>query len=204
MIGCVYLTINLLNGRSYIGQTALPVRSGYIGSGRIFKLARRKYGKSLFGFHVLHEFETQDEIDQCERDYISILRFNGADLYNIAPGGFRGGCGKLSVQHKKKLSASKKGIKFSDAHKASLKLAMKSRSRIGLILAIQKMRQTMLDKGIPHGRLGKSPSEEAKKKSREKKLGVPISFERLSRRLAKNAELRRLGLHLRGPRKKHA
>ena len=42
--GIIYLTINQINGKVYIGQTSIDSKS-YIGSGKAFLKAVKKYGK---------------------------------------------------------------------------------------------------------------------------------------------------------------
>jgi group I intron endonuclease len=64
MDGFVYRWTNRVNGRWYVGSHAGVPSDGYVGSGKIFKLAVRKYGLQNFDRQILYqgagylEFET--------------------------------------------------------------------------------------------------------------------------------------------------
>lgn len=48
MYGYIYKTTNLINGKIYVGQHKGKFDRGYVGSGKILKLALTKYGKQNF------------------------------------------------------------------------------------------------------------------------------------------------------------
>lgn len=90
-IGFIYLTTNLINGKIYIGQHLfLPnkkLNSSYLGSGRYFKRALKKYGKENFSRKILRVCKSQKELNVWE--YIYIKKYHSQDKntgYNIADG----------------------------------------------------------------------------------------------------------------------
>ena len=104
MIGYVYLTTNLINGKVYVGQHIAkkfePER--YIGSGVLIKRAISKYGFNKFKCELLAEAETQDELDQLEMYYIK--RYNAMDPdigYNLCEGGSGGNLGYVFTEEQK-------------------------------------------------------------------------------------------------------
>lgn len=50
--GIIYLTVNQINGKVYVGQTSIN-KNGYIGSGKLLKRAIKKYGKDNFARTIL-------------------------------------------------------------------------------------------------------------------------------------------------------
>jgi hypothetical protein len=83
--GVIYLTMNLLNGKTYIGQTR---REGleldkYFGSGTIILKALKKYGKENFKKIILSEAESEKELNDLEKLFIKELHPH----YNLAKGG---------------------------------------------------------------------------------------------------------------------
>lgn len=88
MIGYVYLTSNDINDVLYIGKRQKPkFEKWYKGSGTHLKLAMRKYGKEHFKTVILEQCETEEELCESEKKWISEYKANGAKLYNIAEGG---------------------------------------------------------------------------------------------------------------------
>ena len=86
----VYKTTNLVNGKMYIGvHMTNNLADGYLGSGKIFKSAVKKYGKESFSRKILLFCQTREESLVKEIFYISNFRdFYGKDkLYNITEGG---------------------------------------------------------------------------------------------------------------------
>lgn len=130
----VYMIVNNLNGKTYIGQhkyheTKLPENDGYMGSGKIIKIAEKKYGINNFTKKILHrDIEGQKQTDSLERYWISYYRLLGKAEYNICDGG--GGTpgnvpwnkGKtFTLETRKKISKAHKGRKHSVHHNDSLK-----------------------------------------------------------------------------------
>ena len=118
MYGYIYMTINRINGKRYIGQHQAskfePER--YIGSGNCLKKAIRKYGKENFDCILLESCDSQEELDFCEEKWIAIFDAVNSDLYyNISAGG--NGTKKTAL-HRKHMS---------DAWTKERKLALSNR-----------------------------------------------------------------------------
>jgi hypothetical protein len=83
----VYITTNLINGKKYIGKDKNN-NPKYLGSGKAFKNAVKKYGRKNFQKEIL--CEAQDYKDMCELE-IYYIAYYGADksdlFYNITSGG---------------------------------------------------------------------------------------------------------------------
>ena len=103
----IYKITNLLNGKMYIGQhTTSNIDDGYMGSGKIIRLAVNKYGADNFRKEWLMFCEDADELDYMERVYVDQTWVDRSDTYNLR----LGGDGKIvSEQSRKKLSESLKG-----------------------------------------------------------------------------------------------
>lgn len=88
MYGYIYITINKINGKIYIGQKkSSKYVDSYYGSGRILLKAIDKYGKENFVNHMIDCANTQEELDEKEKCYISFFKNKYKDkCYNIAEG----------------------------------------------------------------------------------------------------------------------
>jgi len=155
----VYKTTNLINYKIYIGVHKSK-RKNYLGSGKILKLAIKKYGRDNFKSEIIEHCESEEEMFSREKywikEYDSQNRLIG---YNITDGGLGGvGCKhlfgkKLSEEHKKKVSLNHADVSgernpmFGKTHTKEVR---------------EKLRKF---------NLGKSLSFETKKKMSEKKCG---------------------------------
>lgn len=110
--GYIYLTINKVNHKTYIGQKMLKNKSWdkdrYLGSGVLLKKAIKKYGKENFEKFLIQFCESKDELNKQETFWIAEYRKRGLAQYNIANGGY-GGSGPLSEETKRKISEATKG-----------------------------------------------------------------------------------------------
>lgn len=97
----VYMTLNIINYKKYIGITKKPIKSGYIGSGHQMIKAIKKYGKDFFVRHDLFigSLEDASEIEKFYIDYYKAV--DSDDFYNLREGGFDGPHGELSKQKMK-------------------------------------------------------------------------------------------------------
>ena len=118
----VYMHINKINNKKYIGVTSLELhrRWGYNGEGYLHKnkdgeytqplMARAilKYGWDGFDHEVIAEGLTEEEANKLEKSLIDEYKTNDPNFgYNIREGG--GASGHLSDETKKKLSKSLTG-----------------------------------------------------------------------------------------------
>ena len=89
MYGYIYLTINLINNKKYIGKhKASEFDIKYKGSGKILKQAFQKDGFNNFECIILAECDCESELNRLEEFYIAKYDcVNSQEFYNIKPGG---------------------------------------------------------------------------------------------------------------------
>lgn len=86
----VYETVNLINGRRYIGKDSHN-DSTYLGSGKIFKQALRKYGRHNFIKTIIEVCDNEDHMNEREKFWIKKFNACASKLYyNIGEGGIGG------------------------------------------------------------------------------------------------------------------
>ena len=111
-VGYIYLIINKVNGKTYIGQKKLYSKSwdkdGYMGSGKHLKCAQNKYGIENFEKFLIQYCDSKDELNKAEIFWIAEYRKRGKAEYNITNGG-QSGSGPCSEETKRKLSLLHKG-----------------------------------------------------------------------------------------------
>lgn len=179
-IGHIYCITCLVNGKMYIGQTVKSIKKRFQAhchktqSGKNYKLSRaiRKYGEENFLVEEVMWVEAfTKEALKRKLDYIEIrlikklgTRKNG---YNMTDGG-EGRLGyKMSDEHRKKISDSRKGTHLSEETKEKLR-----KINLGRKLSIEA-RQKMSEKkkGQVGYWKGKHRSEETKRKVSESLKG---------------------------------
>lgn len=90
----LYKITNKINHKIYIGVHSTDcLNDGYMGSGKILKLAYEKYGIENFEKEILEFFETSNEMLESERNVVNSEFRNRKDTYNIAIGGNSGDTG---------------------------------------------------------------------------------------------------------------
>lgn len=83
----IYRITNNLNKKQYIGKHQTKnLNDGYMGSGKLLKLAIEKHGIQNFTKEILHIFETEEEMNAKEKELVIINETS----YNLCEGG-RGG-----------------------------------------------------------------------------------------------------------------
>lgn len=121
----IYKTINLVNGKLYIGQDSKN-DSNYLGSGSLIKKAIKKYGRENFKKEILEHCQTKEELNKREIYWIEKLN-TIEEGYNITTGG-EGTVGyKFTEEQKNKMSQSHKGKKLTNEHKENIGIASKKR-----------------------------------------------------------------------------
>lgn len=87
--GYIYCTVNLINNVKYLGQhVSTGSIDAYLGSGKAFLNAVKKYGSENFSKHILQWARTKEELDDLERKYIELTgAVESKDYYNIQAGG---------------------------------------------------------------------------------------------------------------------
>jgi group I intron endonuclease len=107
----VYITINLLNGKKYVGEHASNNLNSYYtknykGSGIYFENAIKKHGKEFFSREILEFFPTKQEAYNSQEKYINEYNSLYPHGYNISPKGGLGNPGCHSEETKKKIGNS--------------------------------------------------------------------------------------------------
>ena len=88
----IYKITNLINDKIYIGQhTTSNKNDNYMGSGKLIKLAIKKYGIENFTKEILFELNSEKELDLKEKELITTEFCLLDNTYNICEGGFGGG-----------------------------------------------------------------------------------------------------------------
>ena len=84
----VYRIVNQVNGKEYIGfHSTNDLDDGYMGSGKLLKLAVEKYGIDSFKKEIIQMFDNKEDAEQLERQLVNEDYVNRDDTYNISLGG---------------------------------------------------------------------------------------------------------------------
>lgn len=163
MYGYIYLIVNNVNGKTYVGKHKLGKKKwdedNYMGSGILLKPAQKKYGIENFEKFLITY--TSSENDACEKEefWIAHYRSLGKAEYNIADGGeggaaFRGhhhseeSKQKNRDNHLGKIPANK-GKKLTDEQRKNISEKCKGKNKG------QKAWNKGLHKRFSNGTLGK-------------------------------------------------
>lgn len=165
MYGYIYLIINKVNGKTYIGKRKSPKKwyeDTYMGSGKRLYSAKKHYGIGNFEKFLI--CYTSSEKDACEKEVFWIAEYKkrGKAEYNIQNGG-QGGGFPWTPEMREKLEGRKRSTearkRMSDSHKG----------------------QVAWNKGKPSSKKGCHLSEETKKKIAESQKGKHPSEETLKK-----------------------
>lgn len=186
MYGYIYKTINLVNGKIYIGQhKADQFDPTYLGSGKVLLNAVNKYGKESFICEILEWCETQSKINSRERCWIKFYNSRDRNIgYNITEGGE----GWKGVHHseytKQKISKAKTGCHPNRDY------VITEETRQKISRTLKAKHQSSWNKGIPmrevskqklrEVNVGKKLSQETKQKMKGRKAwnkGIPMTEE---------------------------
>lgn len=125
--GWIYLFINKINNKKYVGQTwniQRRIREHITGQGcaKLLKLAIEKYGINSFEVVKLQKANTQEELDSMEIKLIEVLNTLQPNGYNLAKGGARGKHSEetkklIGSYHKDKLVSAETRKKISEKNK---------------------------------------------------------------------------------------
>jgi len=98
----IYLILNLVNSKIYIGShSTYNINDNYMGSGKLIKLAIKKYGIEKFKKIILYDFDSRNKMLEKEKELVSNEFILNENVYNIALGGGGGSCGVVTVRNKK-------------------------------------------------------------------------------------------------------
>ena len=97
----VYKTTNIKNGKFYIGvHSTTDIDDGYLGSGKLIKMAIKKYGKENFKREILYFFKSLSECYEKEKELVTQTFLEKSDTYNICVGGKGGRYGMITAKDK--------------------------------------------------------------------------------------------------------
>jgi group I intron endonuclease len=172
--GYVYETVNLVNGRMYVGKRRCKQgglwHPSYLGSGTILKRAVKKHGRGSFIVSVIDWAFSEEELNQREIQNIADYRAEyGADrMYNISSGGDSSFSGvERTPEHNAKIGKAQKNRRMSQSQKDHLREINTGKK------ASPKARANM-----SASRLGKPHvSPEGKERCRQANLGKVLSPE---------------------------
>lgn len=182
----IFKTINLINGKYYIGKDSKNSKS-YLGSGLLIKNAIKKYGKNNFSKEILCFCKDLNDLSEKEAQYVNEDVINDPMSYNLALGGQGGDLSKFiknwylkgktyeevfgeerAIEIKKKhsisVSGEKNGMYRSDKTKGE-KNGMYGRKG-ELCPAFGKERSLEYRENCRKAQLGKKASNETKQKMR--------------------------------------
>jgi hypothetical protein len=166
----IYKTINILNGKYYIGcHCSEDENDRYLGSGKHLKSAIRKYGKENFFKEVLYVFENRQDMFDKEKEIVSKEFISDPLTYNLKVGGSGGNPGIVGAFKGRKHNEETKekqrqaSLKQITTNEKKQKLSSNNWAKKNPIK--HKEHISKIHKGIPK-------SESHKQKLRECNLGV--------------------------------
>nr|DAG32495.1 MAG TPA: intron associated endonuclease [Caudoviricetes sp.] len=176
---CVYIHINKINGKKYVGQTVSgdnPNKRWKNGMGyktqKLFYRAIQKYGWDGFDHEIVASNLTLEEANHFEEILIDKLdTMNLAHGYNLKSGGENN---RLSEETKRKISDAHKGKTFSDEQRKNISEGHKG----GTITDEHKKR-------ISEANKGKKLSDETKMKIGQASLGRNVGRKHTEEELEK-------------------
>lgn len=182
MIGFIYKTTCLVNGKIYIGKHEGDCNDNYLGSGELFLKAVRKYGRKNFKREILRHCNTLHELKIWEHVFIKKYHSQNPEIgYNIADGDVNTTefnpaklpliRKKMSCSIKKAYSNSKLRQKKSEDTKKYFEEHPEARLNLS-----EHNKQRFQDKRN-HPMYGKKQSVESNEKNRQSHLGTKLSEE---------------------------
>lgn len=88
MIHTIYKITNIKNGKIYIGKHSCEeIDDDYFGSGKLIKLAIKKYGIENFKKEILYIYDSEIEAYEMEKNIVNEDFLKRNDVYNLIKGG---------------------------------------------------------------------------------------------------------------------
>lgn len=206
----IYKTSNKINGKIYVGQhqfASLLKDDVYLGSGKLIKLAIKKYGKENFSKEIITIAMSPSEADVLEKYYIEKYDATNPKIgYNLMLGGqsSRGSFTKETLERmslaKRGKPSPKRGCHLSEETRKRISEAQKDKTKKGHPWTTEmreklegRKRSAEARKRMSDSHKGKDPwnkgkhiqghkhSEESKKKIAESQKGKHPSEETLKK-----------------------
>ena len=84
----IYKITNLVDGKIYVGKHQTEdLNDGYLGSGKLLRRALKKHDRKKFIKEILHVYETEQEMNDREKELVTEEFCKRKDTYNICEGG---------------------------------------------------------------------------------------------------------------------
>lgn len=111
----IYILINKLNGKKYIGKHSTNnLQDYYMGSGIIVKEIQKKYGKKIFSKQIIEYCNSEEQCLQKEKYWIKYYNaLQSEDFYNLDEGG-AGHTGYIPSEETRKKMSQKAKQRFKD------------------------------------------------------------------------------------------
>lgn len=142
-----YCIENKLNGKFYYGiHKTDSLEDDYMGSGKIIKLAIKKYGKDNFNKKIIILFNTYEEVLNYEKNIINDNLLKDPSCYNLKKGGVGGlgNNGKGKEWYKNHCSeAGKNCMKNSDYRNSVIKRQKENWKNIATHLGFKNKKHTI-------------------------------------------------------------
>lgn len=184
----VYMHVNKINNKKYIGITKTSVNKRWGCDGRgyrsdkqsVFCRALQKYGWDNFEHVILYENLSQDEACNMEIKLIKEYKTQDSNFgYNVQPGGQLGNDGVVfSEESKKKMSEAHKGKKLTDEHKKKISEGCKGHNPC--------VHSEETKEKLSRINTGKTLSDDTKNKISKTLTGIKRSKETLQKRKDNN------------------
>lgn len=178
--GFVYLWINKINGKKYLGSHKGKIDDNYIGSGIVFRNAIKKYGIDNFERNIIEIIKNPEEIQLREQywlDYYNVAK--NQEFYNIsgsASGGrtMEGKTENELIKWRKKCRVSQLNKTYTPTEEAIIKMSLSSKQFWEN--SQEKLKQSTRMIGN-HLRKGVLHSEKSKEKMKISQSSRPRSLE---------------------------
>lgn len=159
------------DGKFYIGvHSTDDLNDGYFGSGKLLFHSIKKHGKENHILKIVEHVASRSAAFQLEAQMVSEETLKDPKCMNMRPGGLYA---TMTEEIKRKISATKSGVKMSDAARLAMSNAgkgkRKSDAHRAAISAAHK------------GKVGHSPSANTREKLRHARLGTTLSEETCKR-----------------------
>jgi hypothetical protein len=160
----IYKTTNLLSGKYYIGMHSTDnLEDGYMGSGKRLRYSLNKYGKENHKVEILEFFDSREALVEREKWIVSLNEIAKEECMNLVVGG-QGGF--ISLEGAKK-GGRIVGYKNGKKHALRLETDLIYRNNF-----LNRMKAAHQSGRVKYKSFkGKTHTDEAKEKMRNKKLG---------------------------------